>query len=255
MGFFDRFRGEADIEDLISHLDLGNGWISAFAGPERTVLLAVGQRKRDSVGRLPRWLQGLTRGEKAAFWAVVSCLAVAAIRRPLRGAGRPAPSEEADPSATASRRPAGVEAARLPPYAVVADSEGGFLTVLVEKKGDPAELVRVARKISEERQVRGIGFIDYPEFAEFAFSLGHWEKGDASNLRQKHWSDRPTQEEVAIWAACQEAMDELEDRRSESADTSADDEAEAIRRVARRAGRSEEEVEVAAAKVAHWLVE
>lgn len=149
--------------------------------------------------------------------------------------------------------------AELPEYEVLAQATGdeGDPIVLVDEEGVTSEdLANIAEIISDEEDAERVGFQDYVEFVGAGYSLGYWEEDDVSNLREKDWSDRPTQEEVDIWAAWGEEVDQLYDDVLDSEDPTAPvDEGEATRTVAVETGQSEEEVDEATTKVAIWLAD
>ncbi len=126
--------------------------------------------------------------------------------------------------------------------------------VLVEPGVSRAELEALALHLAEENDLQHVGFYDYEELQGRGYTLGYWAEGDATNLRDKDWSQRPTEEDVEIYLAWSEAMDVLEDQALQSNDPLAvADEDEATRIVAENLGWSEEEVVEAVMDVTLWI--
>jgi hypothetical protein len=138
---------------------------------------------------------------------------------------------------------------RCPSYDVIAyhDPSGSMkhdhMTVLVKEQVSRDQLKELAQNLASLHRPDHIAFVDYQEFLASTPSLGEWRPEDDSGLRDKDWSRRPSQGEVALW----------EEHMRQEAPLQDIDEEGSIRSVAQRHGISEEEVRDALNKVRSWL--
>lgn len=161
----------------------------------------------------------------------------------------PTATSEPEPEPTITTVPeptstAELEVATLPSYNVLQVEDISFgntkrltLHVLVESGVSVAQLEAVAEQLaqeyrkSEKYNALNVGFYDYTELIGHGYSLGYWEdvpygewkradevrSGDyskheaVSHLKEKDWSKRPTEDQVAIWAAWQAIVWDLDD--------------------------------------------
>jgi hypothetical protein len=117
------------------------------------------------------------------------------------------------------------------------------MTVLVNEQVSRDQLIELAHHLASQHRPDYIAFVDYQEFLASTSSLGEWRPGDDSRLREKDWSRRPSQSDVALWEEHLQQETPLQDI----------DEETSIRSVAQRHGISEDKVRNALNKVRSWL--
>jgi hypothetical protein len=138
---------------------------------------------------------------------------------------------------------------RRPSYDVIpyhgpsGSSKYDDMTVLVNEQVNRDQLIELAQYLARQHRPDYIAFVDYQEFLASTPSLGEWRPGDDSGPREKDWSKRPSQSDVALWEEHMQQDTPLQDI----------DEETSIRGVAVRHSISEDEVKNALNKVRSWL--
>jgi len=153
---------------------------------------------------------------------------------------------------------------------------------VVEPGTTKQELAEIAREIAEDmRETKryfalAIHFYDYPELIGDMAPLGQWidapygdwsradeakymdystHQEDDSELREKDWSKRPTQEEIDVYVMFRQEMNALWNEIDPEEPTAAPDEDQAIQALADVTGKSIEAVRSDLQKVNLWLSE
>jgi hypothetical protein len=148
-----------------------------------------------------------------------------------------------DTTATSATATTSTTVAQLPTYEIFEFQDVSFpgavryvAHVVTEPGPSIDQLTQLAQLIADEiraetpYQALSVGFYDYPEYLGFGFVMGRiefapfgdWGRADEvdlgdystfdsrSFLREKDWSQRPSQEEVTIWRRWEAVISELD---------------------------------------------